>query len=570
MRPTRFSFNVKARDRPEKKATGNGQGKYHASVSKSHKQQRLDASKLQIPAKLNALCGWSRPNTLFRPSEFAEEPLPLPHRPKRLDPIERKHLIEEKLHARVKRYGTHVSSDFITIRDDYDYEKTVKYDMNFRVEPGDSPNSAFSFQRGWADSGAISLSPPGPGSEERSSSVEMAQNELLKYFAAKNDWHKRVIEKSQQQKEEEKRTAHHQKYRKRNEFTSTNKQCNRWENSLRWSAPLLGDSLENGTSPSPQKQNGSPESTRKEKQYLVFPGTNRLVRADFVSSYRVNQIWTMREKMRLDKAREAKRAKASEFAMARQKELTDKKKKDMEKKDADAARGVQGFKAKRAKKKRRRSSIFNREATIRAKLTASFEKMRKHMLEAAFEHWLFKCFKMKMQVLFTKLANFQLSVAVKQWYKFTSYERKISSLKLLRLQAMTQMESASSIREKRLRGALKLLLGNMRLVRVRKSFQKWNNFSKLHTKASKRLTLLPKGHVAHGAQLDDGERIAKELNKMEAYFVQYERLNKEKNRRVYRDRKGTLKHEYFDKKALEGDRRYRVESLKPSLLIRWM
>ena len=136
------------------------------------------------------------------------------------------------------------------------------------------------------------------------------------------------------------------------------------------------------------------------------------------------------------------------------------------------------------------------------------------MLEAAFDPWLFKCFKMKMQILFTKLANFQLSIALKHWVKYKSYERKISSLKLLRLQAMTQMESAASIREKRLRGCLKMLLGNMRLVKVRKAFQKLLNYSKLQTTASKRLTMLPKGQAPYGTMLNDSEKIAKNLRKI--------------------------------------------------------
>ena len=143
MRPTKFSFKVKSSNISVKNQS---KVKYHHGIGRSYRQQKLDATKLQIPAKINAFSGW-KPNTLFRPSEFAGKPLPLHQRPKRLDPIERKHLIDRKLEAKQKRYGNHVSSPF-EIRDDHSYEKMIKFDSNFCVEPGDSANGAFMSQRG--------------------------------------------------------------------------------------------------------------------------------------------------------------------------------------------------------------------------------------------------------------------------------------------------------------------------------------------------------------------------------------------------------------------------------------
>jgi len=188
---------------------------------------------------------------------------------------------------------------------------------------------------------------------------------------------------------------------------------------------------------------------------------------------------------------------------------------------------------------------------------------------------------MKIQTLFMRFKNYQLYLGILQWTKFTTMARKTTNRRLLRLHAMTQMESSRNLNEKRMRGVLKKLLNNVRSVHLQRAWLQWDRVNHTKTKASKRLTLLQNKSsqkpikqehripqdttmptLKKKSLLTDDERIAAKLKKMDSYFVEYEHFNRVRNRsRFTKTREPTT--EYFNKKALERDRRLKVEKLKP-------
>ena len=534
---------------------------------------------LVIPARRGVFTSWNQPNGSFRSSEFKYTSILSPlKKKKKLEPLERETLRAEKLRIKLARYGPHVCFPGVTLQEDIESEKFVSFDHHIHT---DAPYPVIGGHQ------RVDIAHYSSGENELNS----AKDALKKYFSAKNDWQERVMKKEEAKRQQEEEEEHKRKYRKANVLTFLGKSNrNVWQNSLRFSH-LNHEDDPDPWGPKNANEDNAPNSPIhvKEKEYLTFPGTNRLVRKDLQKSYRVQQIWKMKERRLREMARKVREEQASEFALSRQKEAEENRLAVKEKTAQAEFQGETpltkleiGFKEKRrTMSTMRRKAAEDKKPQMLSSITSIARALTHAKLSSGWDHWNYQIHRMKVQTLFTRFKNFKLYLGITQWVKFTMMARKTANRRLLRLHAMTQMESSRNINEKRMRGVLKMLLNNVQSVLLQKAWLQWDRVNHTKTRVSKRLTLLqnkisqkPKKQEDRSFQdtimptlkkksiLSDDERIAAKLKKMDSYFVEYENFNRVRSRSRFTKAREPTK-EYFDKKALQRDRQLKVEQIKP-------